>query len=168
MGSGGSYALPPLPHKKKMNKEISAETISKIVLISLGLLFFFSGVGKLIVTPRLENIFFTAFIGSSLTETLRHVLPYCEIIIGILLIFRIKLKYTSWFALAFILVFISNNAWLIAQGKGLETCGECLGWGIDIWPIGSLYIDFLMLMALLGGVKTHKMVVNNGDNLRAS
>lgn len=140
-----------------MNKPINAETLSKILLIALGSIFIFSGVGKLIIPPGLEDIFATSLFGEQITKALRLFLPYCEIIIGVLLVFRFKLQYTSWFALAFIFVLITNNVWLIAQGKGLETCGECLGWGIDLWPIGSLYIDLLMLGCLLGGIKAYKV-----------
>lgn len=129
----------------------SARAMSRIAFMSLGAILIFSGIGKIVKTPPLENIFFAGFIGEYIPNILRQLLPYAEIIIGGLLAFRVKVKIVSWVALAAIMMFITNNVWLISIGKGWESCGQCLGWGIDTWVGASLYIDLMMLGILLFG-----------------
>ncbi len=125
------------------------------MLVALGVILIFSGIGKLIKPPNLESIWAAGLFGEQITGWLRLMLPYAEIAIGICLIAKFKLKWISWIAMALIINFIANNVWLISIGKGFESCGQCLGWGIDTWPIGSLYVDLMMLGFLLLGVKSH-------------
>jgi len=138
-----------------MSHTVSVNTLGSIALIVLGAIFLLSGIGKLIKPPELENIWVAGFMGEQITTWFRLVLPYIEIAIGACLIARFRLKWFSWIAVALILNFIVNNIWLISIGKGFESCGQCLGWGIDTWPIGSIYIDMMMLGLLLLGIKSH-------------
>ena len=142
--------------RSTLQKEVSPKVFYNLAFILLGGIFIFSGVGKLVKAPGIENIWLTGILGSQLTGILWKALPYVEIIIGILLVLKFRIKLVAWFAMGLILKFIINNVWLIANGKGLETCGECLGWGIDLWPVGSLYIDLLMMGLLLIGSSFYK------------
>jgi len=125
-----------------MDTKISVQTLGSIVLVALGVIFIFSGIGKLIKSPDLEHIWASGLFGEQIMGWLR-------------LIIRFKLKWVSWVAMALIINFIANNVWLISIGKGFESCGQCLGWGIDTWPVGSVYIDLMMLGFLLLGVKSY-------------
>jgi len=138
-----------------MDTKISVQTLGSIVLVALGVIFIFSGIGKLIKSPDLEHIWASGLFGEQIMGWLRLMLPYAEIVIGVCLIIRFKLKWVSWVAMALIINFIANNVWLISIGKGFESCGQCLGWGIDTWPVGSVYIDLMMLGFLLLGVKSY-------------
>lgn len=137
--------------KAFFNYKPNNDQLSRMALISLAFVLIFSGIGKLVVSPGLDELWFAPFVSESMASVFVAVLPFFEIIVGILLAVRLKLKIMAWVAMLLILGFISNNVWLISEGKALETCGECLGWGIDTWPIGSLYIDLLMLGLLLMG-----------------
>lgn len=139
--------------KNLMELKLSQKAISNIALISLGIILIFSGIGKFIVPPETANIWAAELIGDGLTNILWHILPFVEIAAGIMLILRLRVKVMSYVVMGLIMNFITNNVWLISIGKGFETCGECLGWGIDLWPIGSLYIDLIMFGMLLMGVK---------------
>ena len=138
-----------------MSKGISMKTLGSIALITLGVIFLFSGIGKLIKPPALENIWVAGILGGQITGWLWLILPFLEIAIGVCLVTRFKIKWVSWAAMALIINFIVNNVWLISIGKGFESCGQCLGWGIDTWPIGSMYMDLMMIGFLLLGVKSH-------------
>lgn len=138
--------------KEVFRIKIGINTLSRIAFIVLGGLLIFSGLGKIVKPPDMAHIWFAGFFGSGLTKVLITALPYCEIVVGILLILRIKIKYLAWLAMGLILLFIVNNVWLISIGEGWESCGECLGWGIDAWPGVSLYIDLIMMWVLLSGV----------------
>ena len=138
-----------------MATKISVQTIGLVALVALGVILIFSGIGKLIKPSNLEYIWAASLFGEQITGWLRLILPYAEIAIGICLIAKFKLKWISWIAMALIINFTANNVWLISIGKGFESCGQCLGWGIDTWPIGSLYIDLMMLGFLLLGIKSY-------------
>ncbi len=142
---------------KELMKTIpSSKAISIAAFILLGGILVFSGIGKIVDSPDMENVWITGVLGQSLTNIAVHVLPYIELLIGALLIARLKIKWLAWATMVLVLNFIINNTWLIQQGKGFESCGQCLGWGIDTWPVGSLYIDLMMLGLLLVGTKAYQ------------
>jgi len=141
-----------------MQKEVSPRVFYNLAFILLGCIFIFSGIGKIVKVPDAEYIWVAGILGDQVTGILWRVMPYVEIIIGVLLVMKFKIKLVAWFTMGLILNFMVNNTWLIANGRGLETCGECLGWGIDLWPIGSLYIDILMVGLLLVGATYYKKV----------
>lgn len=140
------------------DKRISPITFSSICLIAVGAIFIFSGIGKLMIVPPLENILIAQVLSYGMVGTLRTILPFIEISLGILLITRWQYKTSSIIAALLITYFIVNNAWLISIGKGFESCGQCLGWGIDTWPIGSIFIDLIMIMLIMFGVYNRKEV----------
>jgi len=143
--------------KNFMDRKVDVQTVGKLLLFALGAIFLLSGIGKIIKPAGLENIWVSGILGEQIMEGLRLILPYIEIMIGVFLILRLKFKWVSWVAMAMILNFIVNNVWLISIGKGFESCGQCLGWGIDTWPIGSLYMDMLMLGFLLMGANSYML-----------
>lgn len=145
--------------KQFFNMKLNSNLASRMAFVMLGIILIFSGVGKIIVPPEMERVWASLFLGGGIIQMLIRVLPYVEIVMGVLLIARFKIRWVSWFVMALILNFIVNNTWLIAIGEGFTTCGECLGWGIDVWPIGSLYIDLIMLSLLLIGSKLYQLTI---------
>ncbi len=141
-----------------MRKEVSPKVFCNLAFILLGFIFIFSGIGKIVKVPDAEYIWVAGILGGQVTDILWRVMPYVEIILGVLLVMKFKIKFVAWFTMGLIINFMINNTWLIADGRGLETCGECLGWGIDLWPVGSLYIDMLMMGLLLIGSFYYKKV----------
>jgi len=145
---------------KIMQKKVEPEILSRVVFIMLGCMFMFSGIGKIIIPPPLENLIYAEVIQENILSVLIMLLPFGEIALGILLITKVKIKLVSWVTLVFVMAFIVNNGWLISIDKGFESCGQCLGWGIDIWPVGSLYVDLIMFgMILLGSFNYQKKEV---------
>ena len=141
-----------------MRKEVSPKVFCNLAFILLGFIFIFSGIGKIVKVPDAEYIWVAGILGGQVTDILWRVMPYVEIILGVLLVMKFKIKFVAWFTMGLIINFMINNTWLIADSRGLETCGECLGWGIDLWPVGSLYIDMLMMGLLLIGSFYYKKV----------
>ena len=139
-----------------MERTVSPRAVYHLAFILLGSIFIFSGIGKIVKTPDIEDIWAAGILGSQLTGILWRVMPYAELILGVLLILKFKIKFVAWLTMGLIINFMINNTWLIAAGKGFEACGECLGWGIDLWPVGSLYVDLLMVGLLLVGAYNYK------------
>lgn len=141
-----------------MNKKISSKTMKRIALAALGCLLIFSGTGKIFYPPADISFFGmnSGFIGLAL-----HILPLWEVTLGLIFVINAERLYfiIKWLAIATIMVFIASNFYLIATGDGINGCGECLGWGIDLWPGGSLFIDLIMLSIVIVGAFDKKEVV---------
>lgn len=131
-----------------MDKQISKYKLGLICTIALGLVFLFSGLGKMVVAPSYDKIWLVEFI-PPMQQPLIFLLPVLESVIGKVLIVSGIIRREATIILAFglllIINFAVNNLWLIIVKKQLYTCGQCLGWGINTWPGASLFLDILML-----------------------
>lgn len=141
-------------------------TISIVACVIIGLIFLFSGTGKLaglgqvpgqtefldkfipdfILTPD-----FARFIG---LVFIPWILPIAEIIIGLGLIVGIWPRLLAIFVGLLSLVFMANNSYMIASGLDKYPTCECFGvweqWFGGLTPIQSMYIDIgLLILALI-------------------
>jgi len=125
--------------------------------ILLGVIFVVAGFGKLFAPSEgFERVFnpFPSFITPAVTDTLFSLLPYLEIIIGLLLIIGVVPRLAGAVSILLIAGFITNNAWLLSQGRGYEPC-SCFGvldriLGFRMATTHSLYLDiFMMVLALI-------------------
>ena len=124
--------------------------------IILGIIFFTSGLGKLLVEAELFETYYPGyldFLSLGQTRLLFYGLPYIEIIIGIFLILGFATKLTAAFSSLLIIGFIASNIWFITNGMGFEPCG-CLGifdrlFQSKLSTQQSLYLDMAMLALAL-------------------
>jgi len=120
--------------------------------IILGLIFFISGLGKLLQQTETFRIFYTSPISllpPALANSISIWLPSIELLVGLLLASGILARLTASFSSALIAAFIFNNIWLLAHGLGQESCG-CFGiWETiflgELSTTGALYLDIIML-----------------------
>jgi len=130
-----------------------AGTVASVVL---GVIFGVAGFGKLFATSEgFERVFnpFPSFLTPAVTGTLFNLLPYLEIIIAVLLIGGVVPRLAGAASVLLIAGFMTNNGWLLGQGRGYEPC-SCFGVldrivGLKISTTHSLYLDILMLALAL-------------------
>ena len=135
--------------------EIKREThyrywISIEASIILGLVFLVAGLGKLPYQGKfLTLIPLGSFLIPLLPRLVAQWLPIIELALGLLLITGFAIKLMASLSAVLIMVFITNNGWLLSHGLGYEPCG-CFG----IWEkllqgslstTDALYIDIGML-----------------------
>jgi len=95
--------------------------------IIVGLIFIFSGVGKLLYqTDFLVVLLANPLLTPTLAQVATCVLPWIESVLGALLIMGISAKLMASLSLVLIAGFIADNGWLIAQGLAYKPCG-CFG-----------------------------------------
>jgi len=124
--------------------------------IILGIIFFISGIGKLLVEAELFETYYPAFLDFLTLNQVRllfYGLPYVELAIGLLLIVGFATKLIAALTSLLIAGFIASNVWFITHGMGFEPCG-CLGifdrlFQNRLSTQQSLYIDIAMLALIL-------------------
>lgn len=124
--------------------------------IILGIIFFISGIGKLLVEAELFETYYPAFLDFLTLNQVRllfYGLPYVELAIGLLLIVGFATKLIAALTSLLIAGFIASNVWFITHGMGFEPCG-CLGifdrlFQNRLSTQQSLYIDIVMLALIL-------------------
>ena len=94
---------------------------SAVASIILGLVFIFSGVGKLLhqidfLNTLLNNSFLTTF----LAYVVAYALPWAELILGALLIAGISVKLMASLSAVIVAGFVASNSWLIAASSRSE------------------------------------------------
>ncbi|WP_252586296.1 BT_3928 family protein [Solitalea agri] len=127
--------------------------LTNICRIFVGLLFIFSGLVKqndpLGFSYKLEEYFevfhLTAF--NSFAVTLAIVLCALEIIMGVALLFGVKIKQTVW-GLLLLIVFFSFLTFYSAYFDVVKTCG-CFGDAIPLTPWQSFGKDMILLVMIL-------------------
>ena len=124
--------------------------------IALGLIFLVAGLGKLLHQPDAVRLFFIPlpdFLTLTLTKAVFNLLPYLELMIGLLLVTGIAAKFAATFSSVLIAGFIAHGGFLIRRGLWSEPC-NCFGkWKTvpytELSVIGSLYLDIVMLALVL-------------------
>ena len=122
----------------------------------LGIIFFISGIGKLLAQAELFETAFPGYLDFLTLDQVRllfYGLPYVELIIGLFLIVGFATKLVASFSLLLITAFIASNTWFITHGMGFEPCG-CLGifdrlFQNQFSTQQSLYLDIVMLILVL-------------------
>lgn len=114
------------------------------LMINLGMLFIVAGIGKLAyssnsftVAPFLETLPGFAWFYS--------ILPYVEIVIGLLLVAGLLVKYAAISAGIMVAVFTASSIYLVGIGQGSELCG-CFGMAGNLNFKGALIIDATMVL----------------------
>lgn len=139
---------------KLFDKQLNKYQLGLVCTVALGLIFLFSGIGKLVKPPGIELFWFLSFvppIPEWVPSPVTSILASVEIAAGLALLVTWIIKLDAqlspaiYLSLFLLLNFIINNLWLIIVKKQLYTCGQCLGWGINTWPGASLFLDILML-----------------------
>ncbi len=126
-----------------------------IVAILVGLIFVLSGTGKLPMQTEFARALVTSFWTPTLSKSISVVLPWVEVIIGLMLISGVYVKIAAMLALIASIGFMSNNVWALCNSFQQATyCSSCFG----IWerftglltPKGALFIDvYIFLSAVL-------------------
>lgn len=118
--------------------------------ILLGVIFFISGLGKLVSHGAFSLVLSTeSFLPSMLSQIVGVALPWAEYILGTLLVLGILAKVAASLSAVCTLGFISHNSWLLATGRASEDCG-CFGLFEKFFlgkmsTIDSLSLDIIML-----------------------
>jgi len=155
-----------MPKATKARHYRLRSTISLISSIIVGLILLTAGSGKIFgfgempaqtmkfLTDVLPDAWLTPWVTYFLGEIfLRYIIPWSELILGLLLLVRIWPRFCAVITLPLIASFMANNIYYIMQGKALEKCG-CWGiWAIilgDPTHLQSFYIDIgLFVLALI-------------------
>ena len=119
--------------------------------IILGMTFIFSGLGKLLgLEELLATTWLLPVISQELGTIIAYVLPWFELLLGIVLIAGICTLLAASFAFPLVLSLIFYNSWMIAEGWAYESC---LCFGVfekiitgELSTMDSLYIDIGLLI----------------------
>ena len=122
----------------------------------LGIIFFVSGIGKLLAQTELFETSFPGYLDFLTLDQVRllfYGLPYVELFIGSFLIVGFATKIVAALSLLLITAFIASNTWFITHGMGFEPCG-CLGiidrlFQNQFSTQQALYLDIAMLALVL-------------------
>ena len=148
------------------NQSQSRFVVSIVASILVGLTLLFAGVGKVVGLGQMPGQ--TEFLdkllpGFILTPAVAYfigyvfipyVLPFLEIILGIILVIGLWPRLMAIFCLPLTLGFIANNVWMISQGLDEYPACDCFGIWEEIFgivsPLQSLCIDIgLFVLALI-------------------
>jgi len=117
----------------------------------LGITFVVAGAGKIFAqSDSLEPLLLPEFLSSFLTQSISIVVPYVEIIIGVLLILGIAVKLTTSLSALMIAELVASNVILITLGLATEPCGcfgGLAGGGLSVGV--SLVLDGIMAIMVL-------------------
>jgi uncharacterized membrane protein YphA (DoxX/SURF4 family) len=117
----------------------------------LSAVFIISGLGK-IINPQPAVLFLYGFIHSPISyltlETIIIIISVAEILLGLLLIFRIKLLVVLPILGAMILVFTILLGWMYYQNTSVASCG-CFGTFDPGMSVGLSIFRNLVIMILL-------------------
>lgn len=116
--------------------------IKLVAMLNLGSFFFMAGITKLLYSsdsfgaaPFIEEL--------PMFGMLAHILPYVEIVLGLLLINGVMIKFVNTIALGFILLFAFSNIWMISAGRGMDMCG-CYGMAGHLTYLDAMIVDGIM------------------------
>ena len=124
--------------------------------IILGIILVTAGLGKLPSQGEFLDILIFQLLVPPIPPTLAfnivYSLPWIELVCGSLLIIGVVTKLMASVSTVLIIGFIVNNSWMIATGRGRESCG-CFGVLEDFFgtlaPTTTLYMDIGMLALAL-------------------
>lgn len=113
-------------------------------MLFLGMTFIVSGLGKLVYDSNSFSLApFFGFLSPVPIETFYPMLPYIELVIGILLIHGVVVKFAATMAASLVAAFTASNIAMVSMGKGMELCG-CFGMAGMLTYTGALVMDTIM------------------------
>ena len=153
------------------NKNKIITRVSFIASILIGVTLLASGTGKVIgleetpaqvvdfITAIVPEIFLTPLTISFLYKIfIPYIVPWAELILGLLLIIGFMPRLISILCLPLLLAFMGTNIWSIIQG-GYATCASCFGIWEKIFgsltPMQSLIYDLVLLALALVVIVLH-------------
>ena len=108
-------------------------------------MFIFAGATKVgHIDELIEAINDYDMLPQQLATAYGHVLPYLEIVLGVLLVFGLFLRVSATASGLVVLSFSIAKIQAIARGLDIDSCG-CLGPALHVLVGQSLAIDFLLL-----------------------
>ncbi|UKJ08374.1 BT_3928 family protein [Solitalea lacus] len=151
-------------HEQPLTINQNMKYLTNFCRIFVGLLFIFSGLVKqndpLGFSYKLEEyfeVFHLAFL-NSFALALAIFLCALEIIMGIALLFGVKIKQTAW-GLLLLIVFFSFLTFYSAYFDVVKTCG-CFGDAIPLTPWQSFTKDLILLLMIM-------IIFFNTDKIKA-
>jgi len=119
--------------------------------IILGITFIISGLGKLLgLEELLATTWLLPIISQELGIIIAYVLPWFELVLGIVLVMGICTLLAVSFSFLLVMALIFYNSWMIAHGLAYESC---LCFGVfekiiegELSTLDSLYMDIGLLM----------------------
>jgi uncharacterized membrane protein YphA (DoxX/SURF4 family) len=119
---------------------------SLVFRLILGGIFIFAGFAKIHNISALVNeINQYQILPPALASLYGHVLPYAEIIIGVLLVLGIALRISAGIAGLMLISFTASKITALAMHLNIRTC-ECFGLARPLLSSQSLAIDIVMLL----------------------
>ena len=132
--------------KNTLPAVLSSGYTSLVFRLILGGIFLFAGFAKIHSISALVNeINQYQILPPALASLYGHVLPYAEIIIGILLVLGIVLRITTGIASLMLISFTAAKIAALAMHLNIQTC-NCFGLARPLLSNQSLAIDIMMML----------------------
>lgn len=149
----------PLFYNLSIRKDAQKYWIGVIACFLLGLVLILAGIGKLFAnlpneTEFLEQLAPVFSVTDWEASTIAYILPWVEILAGMLLILQVFPAMTSVIlCVPLCLGFATNNLWMILSGKEYEACNLCFG-ELEILlgsmtPTQALIFDVVLFLLIL-------------------
>lgn len=138
-----------LIHRKNKRRDMSRELVQKILSISLGVMFIFSGISKLFPIEAFETVTVQQGIMNwELVPWFSRAMISFELFLGLLFLFNIKLrKFTLPASFLLLLTFTVYLAILEFSGKGGDNCG-CFGELVPMTALQSILKNLIFMGAV--------------------
>ena len=103
---------------QELKRIVSSRHFHSFLLIAIGGIFLFSGINKaLALSDFVDIVIAYDLLPETLARIYGYILPFAEIIIGILLLLRIAPRMASIITIPIILSFIIANSYVLATGR---------------------------------------------------
>ena len=137
-------------HRKKLKTNLpvilSSDYTSLVFRVILGGIFIFAGFAKIHNISALVNeINEYQILPPALASLYGHILPYAEIIVGVLLALGIALRITAGIASLMLISFTVSKIVAMILNLNIKTC-DCFGIARPLLSTQSLAIDLVMLV----------------------
>ena len=136
---------------KGIRQLINAHIFNSLLLLTIGGIFIVSGVSKIFSDYNFTNIVLSYnLLPEALGRLYASILPWAEIIVGVLLIMplvRIATRIASLISILIILSFLIANSYIMFSGNNIwdNSCG-CFGEALPMSHTGSLTLGVVMLL----------------------
>jgi uncharacterized membrane protein YphA (DoxX/SURF4 family) len=147
-------------HRKKVKRHIPAPTKTKNNLVGLlkssntsfvfrlilGGIFIFTGIAKINhISSLVGEIKQYQILPAVLASAYGHVLPYLEILVGVILVLGIILRISASIAGLMLISFAAAKIVAMIRGLNINVC-HCFGPAVPLLSTQSLAIDIIMLL----------------------
>jgi len=131
---------------KSVGKLLRSSYTSLLFRLILGGIFIFTGFAKVNhISALINEIKQYQILPYALASVYGHVLPYLEIVVGVLLVLGIVLRISASIAGLMLISFAVAKIVAIIRGLNISVC-HCFGPAVPLLSNQSLAIDFIMLL----------------------